>query len=112
MAVSAGETEGRARMKKWKVDSDRRGWLSPWNLMVFTTGALTGVMVGAFVGTAYTTAALITAWWLMALMLVGFKRSRVSRSRIRATMWRGHAAARARAAGETILEAEGTKTRG
>jgi hypothetical protein len=110
-AVSGGETEGRARMKTWKVDRDRRGWLSPWNLMVFTTGALTGVIVGAFAGTAYTTAALITAWWLMALVLVGFKRSRVSRRRTRATMRQAPAAARVKAAGGTIVEAEIAKAR-
>jgi hypothetical protein len=112
MALSAIETERRAQMKTSKADRDGRDWLSPWNLMVFTTGAVAGAILSTLFGAAYTSTGIIVACWLTALTLAGVDRSRANRRRMSTPIWRGRGAIRMKARGESAVEASGAKPAG
>ena len=66
-------------METRKVNQDGRKWLSPWHLMVFSTGAVAGAILSAYFGAAYTSAAVIVVCWILALMLFASDRTRVPR---------------------------------
>lgn len=66
-------------METRKVNQDGRKWLSPWHLIVFSTGGVAGAILSAYFGAAYTAAAVIVVCWILALMLVASDRTRVPR---------------------------------